>query len=162
MLEEVREQADVVIDTSDLSSRQLRERIKRRSHASSGSGIALQVISFGFNTAFRSRRISSSTCDSLENPFYRSRPTCPVWADEPVTEFVLGQPMPKVPGRRAGLLRVDPPGYEAEGHSRLTVAFGCTGGHHRSIAIAEESGGGMAWSGLWPRRRLEPRARAAR
>ena len=64
MLEEVREQAHVIIDTSDLSGRQLRERLKRSLALEAEEGIALQLISFGFKYGVPLSRTSSSTCAS--------------------------------------------------------------------------------------------------
>jgi UPF0042 nucleotide-binding protein len=75
----------------------------------------------------------------MENPFYIDRLRPLTGLDEPVKEFVLGQPITrKFLDTVEEYLEETAPGYEAEGKGRLTLAFGCTGGQHRSIAIAEE------------------------
>ena len=78
-------------------------------------------------------------CRFMENPFYIDRLRPMNGLDEPVREFVLGQPITRrFVDSVVDMLEGTAPGYEAEGKGRLTVAFGCTGGQHRSIAIAEE------------------------
>ena len=140
ILEEVREQADVIIDTSDLSGRQLRERIFAALGASEEAGrIALQLISFGFKYGVPLESDLVFDVRFMENPFYDPdlRPLSGL--TEPVRAFVLAQP----PAQRFLAFAHDffgfaIPAYVAEGRNRLTVAIGCTGGYHRSITIAEE------------------------
>jgi UPF0042 nucleotide-binding protein len=68
-----------------------------------------------------------------------------------VRDFVLGQPITRrFLDTVEGYLETTLPGYEAEGKGRLTVAFGCTGGQHRSIAIAEEIAKRMRRAGHEP------------
>jgi RNase adapter protein RapZ len=75
----------------------------------------------------------------MENPFYIDRLRPLNGLDPQVRDFVLDQPLtPPFLDEVMRFLKLTLPGYEAEGRSRLTVAFGCTGGQHRSIAIAEE------------------------
>lgn len=140
ILEEVREQADVIIDTSDLSGRQLRERIFAALGASEEPGrIALQLISFGFKYGVPLESDLVFDVRFMENPFYDPdlRPLSGL--TEPVRAFVLAQP----PAQRFLAFAHDffgfaIPAYVAEGRNRLTVAIGCTGGYHRSITVAEE------------------------
>lgn len=140
ILEEVREQADVIIDTSDLSGRQLGERIFAALGASEEPGrIALQLISFGFKYGVPLESDLVFDVRFMENPFYDPdlRPLSGL--TEPVRAFVLAQP----PAQRFLAFAHDffgfaIPAYVAEGRNRLTVAIGCTGGYHRSITIAEE------------------------
>jgi RNase adapter protein RapZ len=140
LLAEIRAEADVIIDTSDLSGRQLRERLYGAlADPPTEAGIALHLISFGFKNGVPLEADVVLDCRFMENPFYIDRLRPLTGLDEPVREFVLSQP---ITGRFLDnveeMLATTLPGYEAEGKGRLTVAFGCTGGQHRSIAIAEE------------------------
>lgn len=140
LLAEIRAEADVIIDTSDLSGRQLRERLYGAlEDAPSEAGLALHVISFGYKNGVPLEADVVLDCRFMENPFYIDRLRPLNGLDAPVREFVLGQPIT----RRfletvQEFLKTTVPGYEAEGKGRLTLAVGCTGGQHRSIAIAEE------------------------
>ena len=140
LLEEVRETADVIIDTSDLSGRGLHERVLAAIGATEEpSRIALQLISFGYKYGIPLEADVVLDVRFIENPFYDPglRPLSGL--TEPVRTFVLGQPS----ARRflelaAELFAFAIPAYQAEGRGRLTVAIGCTGGYHRSITIAEQ------------------------
>jgi RNase adapter protein RapZ len=140
LLAEIRAEADVIIDTSDLSGRQLRERLLGAiEDPPSEAGIALHLISFGFKNGVPLEADVVFDCRFMENPFYIDRLRPLNGLDEPVREFVLAQPVTRRFLDTVGeFLDATMPGYEAEGKGRLTVAVGCTGGQHRSIAIAEE------------------------
>ncbi len=140
LLDEVRRRADVIIDTSDMSSRELKERIfASLSLDAEQPGLALQLISFGYKYGVPIDADLVFDVRFMENPYYQQdlRPLSGL--TEPVRAFVLGQPQ-----ARRFLEFADEffafaiPAYVAEGKSRLTVAVGCTGGYHRSIVIAEE------------------------
>jgi len=140
LLAEIRAEADVIIDTSDLSGRQLRERLYGALEESpTGVGIAINLISFGYKNGVPLEADVVLDCRFMENPFYIDRLRPLNGLDDAVRDFVLAQP---ITGRFLDtvqeLLDATLPGYEAEGKGRLTVAIGCTGGQHRSIAIAEE------------------------
>jgi UPF0042 nucleotide-binding protein len=140
LLSEIRTQADVIIDTSDLSGRQLRERLYGALDVPPGSaGIGLNLISFGYKHGAPLEADVILDCRFMENPFYIDRLRDLNGLDEPVRDFVLGQPITQrfVDDMEDYLVNTLP-GYEAEGKGRLNVAFGCTGGQHRSIAIVEE------------------------
>ena len=140
ILEEVREQADFIIDTSDLSGRQLRERIFAALGASEEPGrIALQLISFGFKYGVPLESDLVFDVRFMENPFYDPELRPLSGLTDPVRAFVLAQP----PAQRFLAFAHDffgfaIPAYVAEGRNRLTVAIGCTGSYHRSITVAEE------------------------
>lgn len=156
LLAEIRAEADVIIDTSDLSGRQLRERLYGALDTPAATpGVYLQLVSFGFKNGIPLEADVVFDVRFMENPFYIDKLRPLTGLDQDVREFVLTQPMT----RRfldfvQDFLAFTLPGYEAEGRARLTVAFGCTGGQHRSIAIAEEvaarwrqSGGGAVHVG---------------
>lgn len=140
LLAEVRAEADVIVDTSDLSGRQLRERLTSTLNAPTDrEGITLQLVSFAFKHGIPLEADTVFDVRFMDNPFYSDKLRPLNGLDPAVREFVLNQPLtPKFLDDVEGLLELTLPGYEAEGRSRLTVAFGCTGGQHRSIAIAEE------------------------
>jgi UPF0042 nucleotide-binding protein len=140
LLAQVRAEADVIVDTSDLSGRQLRERLTSKlSTPSDAEGITLQLVSFAFKHGIPLEADTVFDVRFMDNPFYSDKLRPLNGLDPAVRDFVLNQPLtPKFLDEVEGLLELTLPGYEAEGRSRFTVAFGCTGGQHRSIAIAEE------------------------
>jgi UPF0042 nucleotide-binding protein len=140
LLADIRAEADVIIDTSELSGRQLRERLYGAlDHQPGTAGMALHIISFGYKHGIPLEADVVFDCRFMENPFYIDRLRPLTGLDEPVREFVLSQPITRqFLDTVEEYLEETAPGYEAEGKGRLTVAFGCTGGQHRSIAIAEE------------------------
>jgi UPF0042 nucleotide-binding protein len=140
LLEEVRETADVIIDTSELSGRQLRERIGAAIGATEEpTRIAIQVISFGYKYGLPLESDFVLDVRFIENPFYEPTLRPLSGLTEPVRSFVLGQENAQRFLTLASELFADViPACEAEGRSRLTVAVGCTGGYHRSITVAEE------------------------
>jgi UPF0042 nucleotide-binding protein len=140
-LRTIREVADVVVDTSDLNVNQLRERLIDLFTAEQGEPMQISVMSFGFKHGVPIDVDNVFDCRFLPNPHWVEELQPLTGLDEPVREFVLSQP-----AAREFLDRVDDllgfllPEYAREGRSYLTVAVGCTGGHHRSVAIAEELG----------------------
>lgn len=140
LLAEVRAEAHVIIDTSDMSGRQLRERLTSTLSATNErEGITLQLVSFAYKHGIPLEADVVFDVRFMENPFYIDRLRPLNGLDPEVRAFVLDQPLT---ARFLDFVRqfldLMLPGYAAEGRSRLTVAFGCTGGQHRSIAIAEE------------------------
>ncbi len=140
LLDEVRAHADVVIDTSELSTRQLRERIYDALAPEGGSsGLPIQLITFGYKYGVPLEADLVFDVRFMENPFYHEdlRPLSGL--TDPVRRFVLGQPAAQrfleIAHR---FFDFAIPAYADEGKTRLTVAIGCTGGYHRSVTIAEE------------------------
>ncbi len=164
LLAEIRAEADVIIDTSDMSGRQLRERLYGALDTpttTAGRHPAAGQLRLQERHSARGRHGLRRALHGEPVLHRRLRPLNGL--DQDVREFVLGQPMtPPLsrPGQR--LPRACTlPGYETEGRGRLTVAFGCTGGQHRSIAIAEEVAARMARERA-AGQRLAPRARSRR
>jgi RNase adapter protein RapZ len=139
ILEHVRAESDVILDTSDLSLRELRERIfARLGDVQSPDRLSLQLISFGFKYGVPLEADLVFDVRFMQNPHYieELRPHSGLTA--PVRDYVLGQPIAKafIAGLQ-GMLDTLIPAYIGEGKTRLTIAIGCTGGYHRSIAISE-------------------------
>ncbi len=140
LLDPIRDEADVVVDTSNLSLRELRERLfSSLAEPLSDEQLAIQLISFGFKFGVPLEADLVFDVRFMENPFYIDELRALSGLSEPVRRFVLDQP---VTARFLLIVRelldVAIPAYVAEGKSRLTIGIGCTGGLHRSIAIAEE------------------------
>lgn len=138
LLVDVRARADKVIDTTHLSVKDLRDTL----HSLYGEGTAgmlVQLVSFGYKFGLPPSADLVLDVRFMENPFYIAALRPLSGTDAPVREFVLGHP-----ATRAFLERLMPllefalPRYEEEKKARLGIAFGCTGGRHRSVAIADE------------------------
>jgi UPF0042 nucleotide-binding protein len=140
MLDAVRNEADVIIDTSDLSLRELRERIfARLGDASDPDRLAIQLISFGFKYGVPLEADLVFDVRFMQNPYYVDGLRQLSGLTEAVRDYVLGQPVAVEFLRYLReFLSFAVPAYVGEGKSRLTIALGCTGGYHRSIALAEE------------------------
>jgi RNase adapter protein RapZ len=140
MLESVRAQADVVLDTSDLSLRELRERMfARLGDVQSSDRLAIQLISFGFKYGVPLEADLVLDVRFMKNPHYIEvlRPQSGLTGA--VRRYVLGQPIASAfLAQLRDLLDLLVPAYVDEGKTRLTIAIGCTGGFHRSIVISEE------------------------
>src|SRR5579859_3456112 len=139
LLETVRSEADVVVDTSELSLRELRERIfAQLATAAAPDTLAVQLISFGFKYGVPLEADLVFDVRFLQNPYYVDDLRGLSGLTDAVRTYVLDQPGA---GRFLDFLRefLDfvIPAYVAEGKTRLTIALGCTGGYHRSIVIAE-------------------------
>ena len=140
LLDPVRAESDVVINTSDLSLRELRERIfTRLGEAADPSRLAIQLISFGFKYGVPLEADLVFDVRFMQNPYYIDELRPHSGLTQPVREFVLGQPVAQEFLRYLReFLAFAIPAYQGEGKTRLTIALGCTGGYHRSIALAEE------------------------
>ena len=140
LLEPVRAASDVVVDTSNLSLRELRERLfAQLGTASRPDQLAIQLISFGYKYGLPLEADLVFDIRFMQNPYYVPELRRQSGLTEPVREYVLAQPV----GRRflallEEFLEFAVPAYISEGKSRLTIALGCTGGFHRSIVMAEE------------------------
>jgi UPF0042 nucleotide-binding protein len=139
MLDPVRSESDVVIDTSDLALRELRERIfTRLGEAADPSRLSIQLISFGFKFGVPLEADLVFDVRFMQNPYYipTLRPLSGL--TEEVRTFVLGQPVAqRFLEYLHDFLGFALPAYVGEGKTRLTIALGCTGGYHRSIALTE-------------------------
>jgi UPF0042 nucleotide-binding protein len=140
ILEPVRAEADVVLDTSDLSLRQLRERLFAQLTTDvRADQLSLQLITFGYKYGVPLEADLVFDVRFMQNPYYVADLRRLSGLTEEVREFVLGQP---VAARFLDFVRdfldFAIPAYIAEGKTRLTIGIGCTGGYHRSIVIGEE------------------------
>ena len=142
MMESLRGDADLIIDTSDLTPHELRDRI-REAFADAPPEPGSRSASSPFGFKYGSPRDADLVLDVrfLPNPHWVEELRPLPGTDEPVRDYVQGQPQYRgFMERLEALLDVVVPGYVAEGKSYLTVAVGCTGGRHRSVVVAEELG----------------------
>jgi UPF0042 nucleotide-binding protein len=140
LLDPVRADADIVVDTSDLSLRQLKERIfAHLSDVQSEQGLVFQLISFGFKYGVPLEADLVFDVRFMENPYYVDSLRHLSGLTPAVRDYVMGQPIAQQFFEfLARFLELTVPGFRSEGKTRLTIAIGCTGGYHRSIAITEE------------------------
>ena len=142
LLASVRDRADLLIDTGELNTNQLRTRVLEAFGAEGGaSSMRTSVVSFGYKFGLPLDVDVVFDCRFLPNPFWIEELRPFSGLDAPVREYVLAQPetkefLDKVDGLLTGIL----PSFEREGKSYLTIALGCTGGRHRSVALAEALG----------------------
>ena len=146
--------ADVVIDTSELNPYQLRDRITWHftDADDEASSMRLTVMSFGYKHGLPLDVDLVFDCRFLPNPHWEPDLRPLSGSDDAVKEYVIERPsaqrfLADVERMFEHLL----PEYQAEGKSYLTVAFGCTGGRHRSVAIAEHLAGRLTAEGWHPR-----------
>ncbi|MCG7455782.1 MULTISPECIES: RNase adapter RapZ [unclassified Corynebacterium] len=139
MLTSIRERADIVLDTTNRSIHDLRRELEKFFAAADHSSVRINVQSFGFKHGPPKDIDMLLDARFLPNPYWDPELRPFKGIDAPVSDFVLSQP-----GAEAfldhivGLIHSVLPGYRKEGKFFVSVAIGCTGGHHRSVAIVEE------------------------
>lgn len=141
LLEELRGEADLVIDTTDLNVHQLRERVRELF----GEGVPapgelqVNIVSFGYKHGVPVDVDLLFDCRFLPNPHWVEELRPKTGLDADVRAYVLRQPPTMAFLKQVdNLLEVTLPGYEQEGKAYLSIGIGCTGGRHRSVAIAEQ------------------------
>jgi RNase adapter protein RapZ len=140
LLKELRDRADLVIDTGDLNTNQLRTRLMEVfGHDGPGSTMRTSVLSFGFKHGVPLDVDLMFDCRFLPNPYWNEPLRGLSGLDDEVRDFVLGRPeTAEFLDKLDDLLAMLIPAYVSEGKSYLTIAMGCTGGRHRSVVLAEE------------------------
>lgn len=138
LLEPIRAMAERPIDTSTLTSRQLRQLVRDRFGSRGAGTLRLALVSFGYRSGVPSEADIVLDCRFLDNPndVDELRPLSGL--HEPVVRYVLDQPdAGELLDQAERLVRFMVPRSAAEGRSYLTIAIGCTGGQHRSVALVE-------------------------
>ena len=145
LLRGVRADADLVIDTSALNVHELRARMHDAFSADVGTAPRVNVVSFGYKYGLPVDADLVADCRFLPNPRWVPDLALLTGRDERVRDYVLGQPgAAEFLDAYLAALRVVLEGYEREGKRFVTLAIGCTGGKHRSVAMAEEIGGQLS------------------
>lgn len=152
LLMPVKAMADVVIDTTGLNVHQLRERVLDLfAHEESVDKMRTAVQSFGYKHGIPLDVDIVLDCRFLPNPHWVPELRPQTGLDAPVREYVMAQPeTSQFLNRLDALLDVLLPAFVSEGKSYLTIAVGCTGGRHRSVALAEAIGARMRHHGFDP------------
>ena len=137
-LADVKRRASVVIDTSDLKVAQLNAVIKRYLSAEDKDSFTLSIMSFGYKHGMPDEADWVLDVRFLPNPYYVPTLKSLTGKNKKVRDYVLANPEArKFASRVTGLILDLIPYYIKEGKYHLTVAFGCTGGRHRSVVIAD-------------------------
>jgi UPF0042 nucleotide-binding protein len=139
LLREAREQADVLIDTTHLNVNQLRARVEEMFAAEDTRRLRVTVLSFGFKYGLPPDADFVLDARFLPNPYWVPELREHSGREAEVSRYVLGQRGAiTFVETLARLIMATAGGFEREGKRYVTVAIGCTGGKHRSVAISEE------------------------
>lgn len=140
VLEKIRHDADYVMDTSLLLTRELKEELDRIFVENAEyNSLMVTVMSFGFKHGIPSDADLVMDVRFLPNPFYVDELKYKTGNDGEVQEYVMGFPeAEEFMTKMSDLLQFLIPNYVKEGKYRLVVAIGCTGGKHRSVTLANE------------------------
>jgi UPF0042 nucleotide-binding protein len=138
-LEEIRAQADVVIDSSNLNVHQLEKRTSEIFAAGMLPSLRVNVLSFGYKYGIPVDADLVLDCRFIPNPHWIPELRPLNGLDKPVSDKVLGsEGVADFVKSYVAVVQKMIPGYFREGKKYVTIAIGCTGGKHRSVAIAEE------------------------
>jgi UPF0042 nucleotide-binding protein len=150
LMEPLRAYADYIIDTTDTDANALKQQIRQRFGAADQAP-TLHIMSFGFARGLPRNADNVFDMRFLDNPHWDRELRPMTGMDAPVVEYIARDPayagaMEQVESLLLTLL----PRYEAAGKSYVTVAFGCTGGRHRSVHVAERMASRLRKAGFSP------------
>ena len=139
LLSEIRENADYIVDSTFLSTAQLKEQIAGLFLDKPSDGMIVSCMSFGFKYGAPAEADLVFDVRCLPNPFYIPELKTKTGLDNEVQEYVMKfEQSVELREKLFDLIDFLIPHYVAEGKSRLVIAFGCTGGKHRSVTFAEQ------------------------
>ena len=149
LLRDLRGEADLVLDTSLLNVHELRGKVAAAFGGEGGEeSLQVTVLSFGFKYGLPVDADLVVDCRFLPNPHWVPELRPKNGKDAPVRDYVLSQPGAEdFLDRYEGVLELVTDGYRREGKHYALLAVGCTGGKHRSVAMAEELGARLAAKG---------------
>ncbi|PJJ72231.1 UPF0042 nucleotide-binding protein [Diaminobutyricimonas aerilata] len=138
-MSELRASSDIIIDTSDLNIHQLATSITEKFSAEDAAGVHVTILSFGYKYGLPADADLVADCRFLPNPFWIPELRAHTGLDEQVSSYVLAQDGATdfLDGYSHAVAPVLA-GYQRENKRHATIAVGCTGGKHRSVAMAEE------------------------
>ncbi|GEO74653.1 hypothetical protein FD30_GL001586 [Levilactobacillus namurensis DSM 19117] len=138
LLAPIRQAAQLVIDTTSISPRKLREEIFHNYETESTQTFHIELMSFGFKYGLPIDADIVMDVRFLPNPYYLPELRDQTGLDQPVYDYVMQQPQTEAFYQQfLSLLEAIMPGYKKEGKANLTIAIGCTGGQHRSVALTQ-------------------------
>ena len=144
ILNDLKMQASVIIDTTTLTPRQLREKINQTFKTKGDQGFRIEFVSFGFKYGLPIDSDIVMDVRFLPNPHYIPELRPLTGKDKPVYDYVMSFDETELfYNKFLDLLQTVLPGYIKEGKSSLTIAIGCTGGQHRSVALTERLSGAL-------------------
>jgi UPF0042 nucleotide-binding protein len=139
MLRELRSEADLVVDTSELNVHELRAKIASAFEAETADTLHLTMLSFGYKYGLPVDADVVIDCRLLPNPHWVPELRPLTGLDDAVRDYVFAQPGAEdFLDAASGLLSRYEQGYVGEGKHYATIAVGCTGGRHRSVAVSAE------------------------
>ncbi len=139
LMGELRESSDIIVDTSELNIHQLATTIAERFAAADTPGVRVTLVSFGYKYGLPPDADIVADARFLPNPFWVPSLRSSTGLDGDVRDFVLGQRGAlEFIGSYGAALAPVLEGYQRENKRHATIAIGCTGGKHRSVAVVEE------------------------
>lgn len=138
LLSEIYNRADFIIDTTEFSSAQLKQKITHIFSSDNGGAFEIKCVSFGYKYGAPKDADLIFDVRCLPNPFYVEELKNHTGTEKVIQDFVMNSPdSVGLLERVFNLLDFVIPLYVKEGKTQLVIAFGCTGGHHRSVTLAE-------------------------
>lgn len=139
MLADIKQRADIILDTSNRSVHDLRRDLEHYFDGVEGNRVRINIQSFGFKHGQPKDVDVMLDTRFLPNPYWQPELREYRGTDKPVHDFVLnGKSAQDFVNSAENMLRAMVEGYRQEGKAFVSVAVGCTGGHHRSVAVVEE------------------------
>lgn len=149
LLEGLRERADLRLDTTALTVHELKRIIQQKFSVPGERRMAIKISSFGFKHGPLHEGDLIFDVRFLRNPYFEPRLKASTGLDPEVVKFVLADDAAEgFIERIVDLLQFLVPRYQAEGKAYLTIGIGCTGGKHRSVALAEHIGARLLADGI--------------
>ena len=150
VLEEVRDRADAVIDTTSMTPHELKAELEARFALDRSSGLSVSVKSFSYKRGTPNGADMVLDCRFLRNPYWDKELRELDGTDSRIQGFVRGDPLYQgFYDKLVDMVVMLLPAYRAEGKTHFTIALGCTGGRHRSVTVAENMAADLADRG-WP------------
>jgi UPF0042 nucleotide-binding protein len=147
-LSQLKLDAEAIVDTANLNVHQLKGIIQER-YARATGVLSVTLLSFGFKHGYPAEADVVLDVRFLPNPYFTESLSASTGLDAEVARFVLdNDDARELLGKMEDLLAFSLPRFEREGKAYLTIAIGCTGGRHRSVAVVQELGRRLA--GKWP------------
>lgn len=138
LIKRVKDSADLVINTSDLTPQELREEIIHKFELSHSEPFHVELMSFGFKYGLPIDADIILDVRFLKNPFYVVKLRSKTGKDQDVYDYVMNQDEANEFYKKVfDLVKFTLPKFKKEGKSTVTMAIGCTGGQHRSVAMVE-------------------------
>lgn len=139
-LDRIKLRANLTLNTTGTTPRQLRQTLMDEFQTSDSQPFRVELISFGFKNGLPLDADVAMDVRFLPNPYYDEALRELRGTDKPVYDFVMKQPeTEEFYNLFMNLVEYTLPGYRREGKSNVTIAIGCTGGHHRSVALVERA-----------------------